>query len=96
MNTIFAPVLLFEIGRLQVFHYPNPMNGELNMSPKEVFWQSHGSPNVYGPFPSIYETMKHYAWLILTQKNPPKAEGKVIYVDFKSKKRVTFDSVDNV
>lgn len=90
MPPIFGPVLIFELGKLQVYHYPNPFNGELNMAPKEIFWQSVGSPNVYGPFPSIYETMKHYTWLLFTQENPPKEEGKVIYVDFKGKKRVHF------
>jgi len=86
------PELIFELGKLQVFHYPTTADKDAGLRPKEVFWQDTVARNTYGPFPSIYDAMCHYTWIVATQKrldgpNP----ANVVYVDFSKKKRIIYD-----
>ncbi len=82
--------LLFELGNLQVFHFPTPQEIARGTLPTEVYWQDVVSKHTYGPFPSIHATMSHYTWTITTQKVDPRGMiGNVIYADFTKKKRIT-------
>lgn len=83
-------VLLFELGNLQVYHFPTPEEITRGTLPTEVYWQDKASRHTYGPFPSIHATMSHYTYTIATQKiDANGAVGNVIYADFVKKKRMT-------
>lgn len=84
------PELIFELGRLQVFHYPTPEAKANKASPTEVYWQDTLSRYTYGPFPSTYEAMSHYTWVVANQK-PGATSADVIHVDFVRKKRLVFE-----
>ena len=79
------PELIFELGALQVFHYPTKEDIE-NRVPQKIYWQDTKIRRVYGPFPSVYEAMTHRTWIISNERST-KALGKLISIDFKSKKR---------
>ncbi len=83
--------LIFQLGRLQVFHYPTVEESATGAISKNVYWQDSVSRNTYGPFPSIYESMQHYTWIVQQQKNENKMNADLIQVDFKRKKRLIFD-----
>lgn len=86
--------LIFQLGRLQVFHYPTKEAKEAKAAPSRVFWQDTVSRHTYGPFPSTYDAMTHYTWIVSTQsKVDPKTDNNanVVYVDFARKRRIQFD-----
>lgn len=86
--------LLFELGRIQVFHFPTPEDEAAGLLPKEVFWQDIGSKNTYGPFASVHAAMNHYAWTVANQRKQEadslKPDAQIIYVDFVNKKRINY------
>ncbi len=82
-----VPILLFEIGPLQVFHFPTPEELTKNSMPSEVFWQSIKTRQTFGPFPGIQQAMIHYTKYIATLR-PVKDAGNLIQVDFKNRTRV--------
>jgi len=87
------PFLLFELGNLQVFHYPTQDQITRGLLPTEVYWQDKSSRHTYGPFPGIHAAMSHYTWVIATQKTGSKGNvGNVIYMNFKTKKRVVISN----
>jgi hypothetical protein len=87
--------LIFQLGKLQVFHHPSPEEKAAGITSKMVFWQNTQSGYTYGPFDSVYHTMNHYTWLVAQQKkaeeDEKKSDAQVIYVDFTMKKRIGFD-----
>jgi hypothetical protein len=90
MSTIIKPEIIFELGRLQVYHYPPE---GVKQPPKDVFWQDTVSRHAYGPFTSTYEAMAHYTWIVSTQsKSDPKTDNNanVIYMDFVRRRRIEF------
>ena len=44
------PVLLFELGNIQVFHYPTHYEKLSNAAPTAVYWQDSVTKTTYGPF----------------------------------------------
>lgn len=66
----------------------------MNNTYNEVFWQDRVSKNTYGPFKSLYDCMTHYTSIVAKQKKGletlGKVEGDVIYLDFKTRKRVVY------
>lgn len=93
MEKMYIKTLLFELGKTQVFSVESAIPA--TFSPNNgIYWQDTVCKHTYGPFSSVYYCMVHYTTTIATQK---KAEiGKefkapVIYVDFKSKSRVTYE-----
>ncbi len=87
------PELIFELGRLQVFHYPTIEEIAANKQPHTVYWQDKESKHTYGPFPSVYGAMSHFTWITHMQKRAPDAtsENNVVYMDFVKKKRIIFE-----
>jgi hypothetical protein len=55
-------------------------------TPNEYFWREKSTNATYGPFKTLYETMTHYTWTVSLRGGGVKS-GKIIYVDFKTKKR---------
>lgn len=84
------PVLIFEIGNLQVFHYPTPEEITFGTAPTAIYWQDKRSKNTYGPFPTIYNAMSHHTWMASVQTGPQGLNANVVYVDFVKKKRIVF------
>ncbi len=88
------PELIFELGRLQVFHYPTLDDIANNLNPTDVYWQDKVSKHTYGPFTSVYMAMMHYSWLAAeSSKKIGELEGKaaeIIHVDVIKKKRITY------
>jgi len=88
---ILHPVILFELGpRIQVFHYQTDDERAANKPPVNIYWQDRGSGNTYGPFPSIYDTMKHYNWFAQNQRPAVVSDTSIVYVDFVNKKRIVY------
>jgi hypothetical protein len=87
---INPPELIFELGKLQVFHYPTPEEKASKAAPSKVFWQDSVSRHTYGPFPDTYHAMTHYTWLVSQQKSEANQDGNVIYMDFVMKRRIKF------
>jgi len=84
-------VLVLQLGALRVFALQTAEEHLTNAGYKEVYWRNIMVGNSYGPFPNVYECMKHYAWICEQQKaNPETKLGQVIYVDFRSKRRVVY------
>lgn len=80
-------VLLFELGKLQVFHYPVD---SMAITPTEVYWQDKESMNTYGPFNSVHSAMTHFTWLSSLEKATTAVndDKNVIHVDFVKKSRI--------
>ncbi len=83
----YPPILLFELGSRQVFHFPSPEELTRNLMPSEIYWQDTNTRRTYGPFPSLMVTMTHFTYVSAQLKAGPNAKGNVISVDFKNKKR---------
>lgn len=84
-------VLIFTLGSLQVFCWQTPEEHLTSAPYKDVYWQDAHGGNVYGPFVNIYETMKHYTWLVDNQKGDVETKtGQVIHVNFFTKRRVNY------
>lgn len=86
-----VPELIFELGKLQVFHYPTLQQIEDNLNPSNVFWQDTVSRHTYGPFVSIYVAMTHYTWMVKNQNQSEKPNADVVYIDFSTKKRIIYE-----
>lgn len=96
---VFKPVLLFQIGTVQVFCYQTESDMLWGRPPEEVYWQDTASKNSFGPFNSISAAMTHYTsqvaagvGLSVVSSSPTKSDN-VIYVDFRQKKRVPTDNI---
>lgn len=86
--------LLFQLGKLRVYHFPTMDDLVNNNPPNSVFWTDLSSGYTYGPFPSIYEAMQNYTWHVHNQHANKESEGKeadIIYVDFVKKRRIIFE-----
>jgi len=53
--------LLFELGALEVFYFYSEIAVN-SIDTSKVYWRKKDGLLHYGPFPSIYHAMKHYAW----------------------------------
>lgn len=85
------PVLIFELGQLQVYSFQTIKQIEEKAPHTKVYWQTKASANTYGPFPSVYDAMKHYTWILASQGNTEdKTIAPVIYVDFNRKARIDY------
>lgn len=86
------PTLLFELGRLQVFHYPTDDEIKFKTVPRQVYWQDKESKNTYGPFASTHSAMTHYTWLAgserVTTASHKIDDTNVIKVDFVARVRI--------
>jgi hypothetical protein len=86
MNNILKPVLVFELGHLQVFHYQTDDEWRRGTPPGAMYWKIKSSPTVHGPFPTAYHAVNHYS-STLKPSGPPTTDN-VIHVDFVNKKRL--------
>lgn len=80
------------LGTLNVWCAMTVEQQEKGLRPTHYFWRDAGSPQGFGPFPRLYDTMAHYANTCKVMKelaNPPKGMGKVIQVDFTNKYRLS-------
>ncbi len=91
--SILRPVLIVEVGSLQVFGYQSKEQIDAKAPIETVYWQDVRARVVHGPFPNITEAMTHYAWSSEQQKASDKGLGQVIYVNFRDKKRVVYGPV---
>ena len=80
------PVMIMELGELQVYGFLTQREFDAKMSPKEIFWRYKNTEEAYGPFMSMYQATQHYSW-IAEQKKIHKNANKLIEVDFIKKKR---------
>ncbi len=84
--------LIFQLGRLQVFHYPDTMDEIQGLAPKEVYYQDVVSRHVFGPFNDTYMAMHHYSQLVQDQRRDAgKVDAPVLYIDFNRRKRIVFE-----
>lgn len=84
------PVLLLEVGRLQVFGYQTVADWTNRLVPEQVFWKHANDPAVYGPFASIYQAGRHHVEFLAKDIALQKLEvpANIIVIDFKTKKRL--------
>lgn len=80
------PVILTELGELQLYHFPTPEEVANGSPPRKVYWQNTKTKQSFGPFSGVYEAMRHYS--LITQVKKAASKNNLIKVDFKSKKRV--------
>lgn len=88
MNSVHSqayPVILLDIGYTQVFHYQTETEFLQNKPYERVYWKDTRTHMVYGPFQSIHMACQHSSSVFSEQS---KHVGKVVRVDFKSKKRI--------
>jgi len=88
------PVLLFELGYIQVFTLLSANDIAINKEYNEVYWQDKISRYSYGPFKSIYDCMTHYTTVIANQKVQiigKQQNAQVIYVDFHNRRRIQYE-----
>lgn len=90
MTNPLIPVLIFELGHLQVFHYQTQEEFVKKSAPYIVYWQKKGEANVYGPFDSAWHAVNHYSEIIRAIKlaSDPNVPDNVIHVDFRTKRRI--------
>ncbi len=81
-------ILIFELGALQVFHFPTPEQITRNIMTEEIYWQDIRTRETFGPFVSIFVAISHYSWLVQSNKIGGKTKDNVIRVDFRNKKRL--------
>jgi hypothetical protein len=91
MNSIFFPVILYEVGNLQVYHFQTIEDKEYKRPYKEVFWRDKETTAAYGPFSTIHEATHHYI-SIQQLKKDNKAKKKIVLVDFKNRKKLGYFS----
>lgn len=75
------------------FYTVEPVYGlfELRSPPQpqgNVFWKDPSSPQGHGPFRNILHASEHYNFMTQPTKPEDKDKGKVIRVDFQSRKVV--------
>lgn len=86
------PVLLFELGNIQVFHYPTHYEKLSNAAPTAVYWQDSVTKTTYGPFMSIYATMNHFTYLTCMYKAANTPGNNVVFMDFRNKRRIKLEN----
>lgn len=84
------PILLVDLGNLQIFHYQSQIEFENKVPYTQVYWQKKGQPLVYGPFDSVADATNHFTRMVINERNLNRQTGgdNVIQVDFKNKKRI--------
>lgn len=92
LGTGYGDKILFELGSLECYERELLTNAGIIV--KGVFWRDRKSPQGYGPFVDQYSAMKHYTETLKTFSDASAASdqgtaGKLISVDFKSKRRLT-------
>lgn len=80
------PILLFELGALQVYHFQTEEQIAAEKKYTDVYWRDKNSQQTVGPFPTIYDAVAHWTWH-LSQLSENAAEN-VIHVDFYGKRRI--------
>lgn len=92
LKTQLMPML----GTLEVYCYQTIEEQMLGIATSEIYWRDAGSPQGYGPFPTVYDALNHYKWVIRTCEGEPvvdengelRCANKIIRIDFFNKKRV--------
>ncbi len=84
------PVLLLELGDLQVFTYQTIDQIQMKETPTIVFWQHRSLGIAHGPFPTVYDAMKHYTNRVDLQEPKEISIAPIIYVDFHKKSRIEY------
>lgn len=88
-------ILIFELGALQVYHFPTPEQITRNIMSQEIYWQDKNTKETFGPFISIFEAMLHYTWMVQNYRlNKGKTKDNVIHVDFRKKRRQPLSPTD--
>ncbi len=82
------PILIFELGHLQVFCYQTIAEWSSGRPPHEFFWQKKGDSRIRGPFHNLYTTVNDYSMQIALEKDGALKDTNIIPVDFKIKKRL--------
>lgn len=82
---------------LKFFSYQSPMDFDRGFPVtyvNNIFWTDKYLPTgkVFGPFNNLYDALQHFKW-VKQNRGPSDGTGviptdNVIYVDFKSKKRL--------
>jgi len=94
--------VIFQLGTIQAFWFPTEEEIVMNTMYHDVYWRDLRYTHHFGPFPSVYNAMSHYAYLAKAQRDgyadmktndltPDKPVASVIPVDFRIKKRVIYD-----
>ena len=86
MESNKKPILLFEIGILQVYHFQTQEDYEANKKYTEVYWRHKVTLYTYGPFPTIDAAVTHHEYT-MSKMNVEDAKN-VVYVNFQTKKRI--------
>ena len=81
------PVMLFELGALQVYHFQTEEEIQAQKKYTEVYWRDKNSTETVGPFPTIHEAVTHWKWRI--SQLAENAAENVVYVDFYKRKRIS-------
>ena len=88
--------IIFELGTLVVYTKQTVADYTAQMPCKEFYWRDAGSPQGYGPFKNLWDTMQHYTRMqnafksgkLKMIKGEAVLQHQVIQVDFRGKKRV--------
>lgn len=78
------PVLIFELGHLQVFSYQTIEEWTTHVEPDNFFWKKKDAAIINGPFKTLFEAVQNYTDTIKPMERLPE---NVIEVDFKLKRR---------
>ena len=82
------PIIIFEIGHLQVFGMQTLEEWTQKILAKDIYWKKKGDVTSRGPFNSIYNAVQDYATYINSEKASSELPNNVIFADFKTKKRL--------
>lgn len=85
-NIIYTPVIILEIGSLQVYSFQTQQDVVLGVKPIDFYWTDRRYSNRVGPFPSLNEAVSNYN---SQYKSLGSNSNNVIIVDFKAKKRIS-------
>ena len=91
MDEIKHKVIILELGHLLVITFQTAEQIASKTQPMAYFWQEKTGNVFYGPFPTIYQTTKHYTQYMEHLKKTllkPTFDATVIPVDFKNKRRL--------
>lgn len=80
------PVILLELGGIQVYHFQTQDEFNSKRPYTEVFWRELGGDKAFGPFNSVFQACQHSNWYKYQEK-ASKDNSKIIQVDFKGKRR---------
>lgn len=81
-------IIIFELGKLQVYHYQTMTEWTHKIAPKEVFWLVKDNPIVHGPFLSAYDAVNDYTKSLNDKEYADQQLKNLISIDFKAKKRL--------